>query len=197
MPPRPLVVKVGGSLADWPDLGPHLRRWLDRHALAETVLVPGGGPAADVVRNLDRTHQFGAEAAHWLALRAMTLMAEFLDELLRDAGVTNTELSDGADLAAAWGRGRLPVVDAFAFCTADEARPGALPHTWVVTSDSVAARVAVVVGAAEVVLLKSAAPPGDDVADWVAAGYVDEWLPRVLGGTAVGVRAVDLRGWGP
>ncbi len=197
MPVRPLVVKVGGSLADWPDPGPRLRRWLDRHAPPETVLVPGGGPAADAVRGLDRTHQLGAEAAHWLALRAMSLMAGFLEELLHDAGVTNAEPSDGGDVATAWARGRLPVVDAFAFCRQDELRPGALPHTWAVTSDSVAARVAVVVGAAELVLLKSAPPPGDDVAEWAAAGYVDEWLPRVVGGTAVAVRAVDLRGSGP
>src|SRR5207247_5380839 len=142
MPPRPVVVKVGGSLADWPDLGPRLRRWLGRHAPPETVLVPGGGPAANVVRGLFRTHQLGEESAHWLALRAMALMAGFLDELLPDAGVTNTEWYRGdPDLGGVWGRGNLPIVDALAFCEQDESRPGALPHTWAVTSDSVAARV--------------------------------------------------------
>jgi hypothetical protein len=70
---------------------------------------------------------------------------------------------------------------------------GVLPASWDATSDAVAARVTVVAGAAELVLLKSAPPPAGDVAAWAAAGYVDEWLPRVLAGTPVRARAVDLR----
>jgi hypothetical protein len=72
-------------------------------------------------------------------------------------------------------------------------RDAALPSSWGVTSDAVAARVAVAVGAGELVLLKSAPPPPGDAAAWAACGYVDAWLPRVLAGTTVRVRGVDLR----
>src|SRR5947199_9473325 len=132
---RPLVVKVGGSLFDWPDLGPRLRRWLAAHAPPETLLVPGGGAAADAVRALQWVHGFDDETAHWLALRAMTLNAHALAALLPGSCVI-----DGPDLAEmAWEQGRRPVLDGFVFCESDEAEAGHLPPSWPVTSDSVAA----------------------------------------------------------
>ena len=187
--PDPFIVKVGGSLFDRPDLGSRLRDWLAAHAPRETILVPGGGRLADVVRDLDRTHALGDELAHRLALHAMTINAHLLAALVPDACVI-----DGPDLAELlWEQDRRPVLDALAFCESDE--PDALPDTWAVTSDSIAARLAVVAGAADLVLLKSAPPPAGDVAAWAAAGYVDAWLPRVLAGTAIRLTAVDLTRW--
>src|SRR5262245_62868008 len=117
MSPPLTVVKVGGSLFDLPDLGPRLRRWLGQLPAGEVLLVPGGGATADVVRAFDRVHHLGEEAAHWLALRAMSVNAALLESLA--PGV--------------------PVLDALAFARDDEGRPGRLPHCWAVTSDSVAA----------------------------------------------------------
>jgi aspartokinase-like uncharacterized kinase len=183
----PLVVKVGGSLFDWPDLGSRLRDWLDANTPPEIILVPGGGRIADVIRECDRTHGIGDEIAHRMALQAMTINAHLLSALIPESCVI-----DGPDLAELlWEQNRRPVLDAFAFCESQFA--GALPHTWAVTSDSVAARVAVVVGAAELMLLKSTSPPPGDMATWVADGYVDSWLPRVVSGTSLRVRAVNLR----
>jgi aspartokinase-like uncharacterized kinase len=182
-----LIIKIGGSLFDWPDLGPRLHAWLDANASTHTILVPGGGRLANVVRDLDRSQGLGDEVAHRMALHAMTTNAELLAALLPGSCVI-----DGPDLAELlWEQKRLPILDALAFCESDDV--GALPHTWAVTSDSVAARLAVVAGAAELVLLKSAEPPPGDVAAWAECGYVDSWLPRVLAGTDIGVRAVNLR----
>ena len=80
---RPLaVVKVGGSLYDLPDLGPRLRAWLKQAPAADFLIVPGGGPTADVIRDLDRIHRLGEEKAHSLALAALRLNAWFLATLL-------------------------------------------------------------------------------------------------------------------
>jgi aspartokinase-like uncharacterized kinase len=179
----PTVVKVGGSLFDLPDLGDRLRRWLDRHAPPEVILVPGGGPTTDVVRDLDRTHRLGEEASHWLALRALTLNAAFLADLLAAEVVGSL-----AECVDCWRRGRRPVLDVFAVLRADEARPDHLPHAWAAGSDSVAARVAVLAGARELVLLKSADAPAGP---W--AGYVDEGFGVALGRGNVRVTAVNLR----
>src|SRR4051794_40879092 len=137
----PLIVKVGGSLFDRPGLGPLLRDWLAARAPRESILVPGGGRLADTVRDLDRTPALGDERSHRMALHAMTINADVLAALVPDSVII-----DGPDLAElAWEQGRKPVLDALAFCESDE--PDALPDTWAVTSDSVAARLAVVAGA--------------------------------------------------
>src|SRR5204862_6165233 len=76
-----VVVKVGGSLYDLPDLGPRLAAWL-RTLVGPVLLVPGGGAMADAVRHLDRYHGLGAEISHELALRSLTMNAWFLAALL-------------------------------------------------------------------------------------------------------------------
>src|SRR5437763_14345584 len=76
------VVKIGGSLYDLPDLGPRLRDWLLTLTASKVLLVPGGGPTADVIREFDRVHGLGEQVAHDLALRSLTLNAWFLAELL-------------------------------------------------------------------------------------------------------------------
>src|SRR5262249_46902670 len=131
-----IVVKVGGSLYDHPRLGPGLRAFLETLP-GPVLLVPGGGPFADAVRQLDAVHRLGEEAAHWLALRSLDAAAEFLKRLPLPFG------------------SRLNVLDAFAFAVEDDSRPGALPHSWAVTSDSIAARAAVVYRADRLILLKS------------------------------------------
>lgn len=182
-----VVVKVGGSLYDLPDLGPRLRGWLKGLGGGPVLLVPGGGPAADVVRELDRHHGLGEEAAHWLALRAMSLNADFLRVLLPEARVVAHPSATAAV--------RLAVLDAHAFGRADEGAPGCLPHSWEVTSDALAARAAVVGGAERLVLLKSVTIPAD--VEWEEAArrsLVDGWFPHVLR-QAPGLRvdAVDFR----
>ncbi|MGH8677643.1 MAG: aspartate kinase, partial [Burkholderiales bacterium] len=64
------VVKFGGSLAH----SENLRRWLDVIATAgagKVVLVPGGGPFADAVREAQQQIEFDDHTAHRMALLAM------------------------------------------------------------------------------------------------------------------------------
>jgi aspartokinase-like uncharacterized kinase len=193
-----VVVKVGGSLFDLPDLGPRLARWLGARPTRDALLVPGGGPAADAVRDLDRWQRLGEERAHVLALRALTLNAHFLAGLLPAA-----EVVDGPDGgAAAVRRGRVPVLDAFAFVRDDERRHPAdgLPHSWSATSDAVAARAAVAAGARQLLLLKSVTVAAEQGWDAVARrGQVDEVFCGVVreAGPALEVRAVNFRLWRP
>lgn len=182
------VVKVGGSLFDLPDLGPRLRAWLAQADFASALLIPGGGAAANAVRELDRVHGLGEEKAHWLALRALTLNAYFLADLLPEAEVvTDTEAAR---------RGRCAFLDCYAFARADEASAGHLPHAWSATSDALAARVAAAAGAGRLVLLKSVTIPAS--IDWDEAarrGWVDPLFPGLARG--LNVSAVNFRQWGP
>jgi hypothetical protein len=94
-----------------------------------------------------------------------------------------------------WQQQNLAVLDAYAFARFDEGCEGSLPHTWAVTSDSVAARVARLVRAKKLVLLKSVDHPCNG--DWAEAGrqgFVDPWFARAVG-EGLTVEAVNLRGW--
>jgi len=187
------VVKVGGSLYDLPDLGTRLRRWLaEQLAGSRVVLVPGGGPLADAIRRLDRRHGLGEETSHWLALRALTVNAHFLASLAPPACV----IDDVAELGRAWEKSLLPILDVREFARGDERRPDHLPHSWSVTSDSLAARVAIVLRASHLVLLKSTTIPPD--VDWREAGrlgLVDALFAEVLREAPMElfVRTVNLR----
>jgi aspartokinase-like uncharacterized kinase len=186
------VVKVGGSLYDLPDLGPRLRRWLaEQLAGTRVIVVPGGGPLVDAIRLLDRSHRLGEETSHWLALRALSVNAHFLASLLPQTCV----IDDVAELGHAWDMDRLPVLDVHGFARADEQRPDHLPHSWSVTSDSFAARVAVVLAARHLILLKSTTISPD--VDWREAGrlgLVDTLFAEVLRDAPADlcVRAVNL-----
>ena len=194
--PDLVAVKVGGSLYDLADLGPRLCRWLDTDERvrppAQLVFVPGGGPAVDVIRNLDRRHSLGEERSHWLALATLTLNAHFLAALLPSAEVVQEVRPDGS---------RLRIVDPFAYLREDERRRGtvAVPHVWTATSDAVAALIAVRTGARRLVLCKSVTVPAGQM-DWEEAGrrgLVDPHFASILpiGSPGLEVSVVNLRHW--
>lgn len=187
------VVKVGGSLYDLPDLGPRLCRWLDEQCTDKrVVLVPGGGPLAETIRQLDRRHGLGEEISHWLALRALSVNAHFLASLLPFAVVCD----DAGQLDRIWENNQRPILDLHQFARRDEQPSGHLPHSWAVTSDAFAARVAVALRASSLVLLKSTTIPSG--LDWIEAGrlgFVDAYFAEVLrdAPAELPVRAVNLR----
>jgi aspartokinase-like uncharacterized kinase len=184
------IVKVGGSLYDLPDLGPRLHRWLDDKDLSHVVLVPGGGSLVEAIRTLDRCHQLGEGTCHLLALQAMRLAALFLVQIVPGGAV----LKDLSACTAMWKEGKLPVLDAWAFALTDEGNPGCLPHTWDVTSDSIAARLAVVMGAARLILLKSTAlPAGISWQEAAQRGFVDRYFATALQDRAIDMQVINFR----
>jgi 5-(aminomethyl)-3-furanmethanol phosphate kinase len=183
------VVKVGGSLLDYPLLITELCRWLALQTPGATLFVVGGGALADAIRVVDRTHGLDAEEAHWLAIGAMSRNARWLIERLPHAAwVTN--IAAARSLPASAGLG---VLDAYSFLRTTERSSDRLPADWSVTSDSLAARVAHVVNARELVLFKSRLPAEPaDVSAAAAEGYVDAWFSRAANNLAR-VRCVNLR----
>jgi aspartokinase-like uncharacterized kinase len=150
------VFKLGGSLLTLPDLGARLGGLLDREGAGRALIVVGGGDAADLVREWQQQHGFDDEAAHWLAIAAMGLNESLVHELLPNSCI----VGDRSAAADAWGRGRWPILCAGEFLRDEERRADdPLPHTWDVTSDSIAAWVAIRWPAERLVLLKSTSAP--------------------------------------
>ena len=176
-----VVIKVGGSLLDWPELPGRLAAFLDalrnQDRAQRFLLIAGGGAAADLVRSMDRAHGLGDERAHWLAIRAMDFTADMLATLLPGAVV----VSRPEELCSIWNLGKSPVLAPRRMLAEIDARgPDPLPASWDVTSDSIAARVAVLVQASRLILLKSQGVPRATTCDEaVRLGLVDPMFPAI------------------
>ena len=191
------VVKVGGSLLDWSELPVALADWLDREPPGVTVLIAGGGEFAEIIRKADRVHALGESAAHWMCVDALSMTAGLLAMLTRSQLVRRIEdLPWKLWTEAERKTGRATCVfDPGEFLRSVEPHlaPPTLPHTWQVTSDSIAARIAQVLPAGELVLLKSCLPPGGaDLLCASTAGYVDGYFPTAAWPLPL-VRCVNLR----
>ena len=85
---RLTVVKVGGGLSSAPGaldaVGTALAAAGRRHRI---VVVPGGGPFADAVRDFERRERLSPDAAHWMAILGMDQYAHVLAERIRGAAV--------------------------------------------------------------------------------------------------------------
>jgi 5-(aminomethyl)-3-furanmethanol phosphate kinase len=183
----PRVIKLGGSLLDWPELAPNFRRWLAMQSDAVNILIVGGGAIVDAVRRLDARHRLTAEAAHWLSIRGMGVTAQIACGLLTEA--TCVHSLDELQFSAGGG---LQILEVEPFLRDDMASANALPCGWEVTSDSIAARLATVLRARELVLLKStlaAVPPAREAL--AQSGLVDEYFANAS--RALAIRVVNLR----
>jgi 5-(aminomethyl)-3-furanmethanol phosphate kinase len=170
-----VVVKVGGSLLDWPELPARLASYLESRRADRLVLVVGGGRFADVLRDLDAIHSLGEVRSHALALRVLDLSAHVLADLLPGLEVVD----DVTQVADAWALGRVPILAPRLFLHVDDRSPDPLPHAWSTTTDSIAARIALRMDACELVLLKSTPlPAGVDRREAARLGLVDEEFPR-------------------
>lgn len=166
--PRPIVVKLGGSLVSDPRL-PDLLAALAR-AGAPRVLVAGGGPLADGVRHLQPRLRLSEAACHRMAILAMEQTAIAFADMTPDLALADSP--ETIAQAHAQGRVALWLPARMALAARD------LPEDWDLTSDSLAAWLAYEIGAARLVLVKSAPTAARTTpADWAACGLVDPLFP--------------------
>ena len=160
------VVKVGGGLAR--EAGPRVLRALcaqiaeagARHPL---LVVPGGAQFADVVRAHDRRFTLRAQTAHWMAILAMDQYAYVLADRISGAVI----VEEPGEIREALSGGKIPIIAPARWMRSADA----LPHSWEVTSDSIAAFVAGALGAGRLALIKPA------VSDHSVDGYFRTALP--------------------
>lgn len=184
------VVKVGGSLLSSPTLVDDLRRWTALQPPAATFFLAGGGGLVDAIAEQQRTFGFDDEAAHWLCIRAMQIHFEMLAALMRECG--RITIFDDRVLSELLQPNAMCWLDPWALMQHDlthaEAMLGVppLPADWSVSSDSIAARAAKLLGADELVLLKSTLATAGE------ADYVDGYF-AIAAAHIPRVRFVDLR----
>jgi dihydroneopterin aldolase len=170
------VIKLGGSHA----FAPHLRDWLDAIAgcAGSIVLVPGGGPFADLVRDTQPRIGFDDDAAHRMALLAM----EQYGCALASMNAQFTLAGSPTEIACALAEHRVPVwLPSPMVLAARE-----IPWSWNVTSDSLAAWLAGELRASRLVLVKHGAARMD-AEELAARGIVDPAFPRFVARSGVAV----------
>jgi aspartokinase-like uncharacterized kinase len=169
------IVKLGGSHAG----SAHLDAWLDALASCggRAVIVPGGGPFADAVREAQVSMNFDDGAAHAMALLAME---QFGLALASKRPVLCIAASERA-IARALHDGQVAIWAPSAMVLAAED----IPASWDVTSDSLAAWLAGRIGATWLLLVKHGAPSEPvQAAELAARGVVDTAFPRFLAASA-------------
>jgi aspartokinase-like uncharacterized kinase len=158
------VIKIGGGLLGVPGALEAVCATVGAMGRREPIVVlPGGGPFADAVRELDRTRGLSADAAHWMAILAMDQYAHLLAERIEEASLVEESGAIAGELAA----GHVVVLAPSRWLRAADP----LPHNWDATSDSVAAFVAGALDARRLVLVKPAA---------VGEGGVDRYFSTVV-----------------
>jgi 5-(aminomethyl)-3-furanmethanol phosphate kinase len=150
------VIKIGGGLTWVPQalvrvclaVGHAAREW-------PIVVVPGGGPFAEAVREFDRSVGVSSDVAHWMAILAMDQYAHVLASRIPDAVLVE---EPGCIREALGQTGAVVLAPSRWMRSAD-----VLPHTWDVTSDSIAAFVAGALDARRLILIKPTSSPSNPV----------------------------------
>jgi aspartokinase-like uncharacterized kinase len=178
-----VVVKVGGGLVAYPEhLDATLATIADVASMRRVVIVPGGGPFAEIVRQIDREFALSDDAAHWMAVLAMDQYAHLITGRLAGGVV----VSSAGQARTALNAGRVPVLAVSQWLRAEDP----LPHSWDVTSDSIAAWVAGAMGAPKLVVVK---PPGADGPAALDGHFSLALSPLVTPAIICADRHVDVR----
>ncbi|NVM31515.1 MAG: delta 1-pyrroline-5-carboxylate synthetase [Candidatus Helarchaeota archaeon] len=140
------VIKIGGSVLQKGTIK-ELCKTLDSLAVEYSlVIVPGGGDYANQVRNYYQTFQLSETTAHWMAIFTENILGFLLLEYM-DVGVPAFSISE---IVEASENSKIPVFMPFQHLFKQDP----LPHSWDVTSDSIAAYIAESLGAQKLILLK-------------------------------------------
>ncbi|MBE0517474.1 MAG: amino acid kinase [Methanophagales archaeon] len=126
-----VIIKLGGSLLA---KGREIVRFLSDYAEKKAVfviIIPGGGPFVEVIRELAERQAISDDAAHWMAVLAMHQYGFFLAD--GESAIPLVERTEEVRDA-----GHLCIVLPYKILKADDS----LPHTWDVTSDTIAAFIA-------------------------------------------------------
>jgi len=167
------VIKVGGSLYK----SEHLVEWLNtlsRCKSQQIVIVPGGGPFADQVRSADQQFNLDQALAHNMAVLAMQQFGNLLASLCPELGL----VSNKEQLNACWEQTKVALWEPYEMVT----QYCDLAKTWDLTSDSLAAWLAIYLSADHLMYVKSAdiTLTEANVDELASHGCIDSILPKLI-----------------
>ena len=144
-----IVVKLGGSLSHSDALINCLNSVEKNYRGRAVVIVPGGGAFADQVRSAQQRWRFDDTTAHRMAILAIQQMALLFNGIKPDFTVAGSVAEIRRQLPR-----QQPVIWSPDITELDQA---AIPASWDISSDSLAAWLAKTLVATELIVVKSAA----------------------------------------
>ncbi len=144
------MIKLGGSLLGTDEL-PQWLSCIATHGDGRVVIVPGGGVFADTVRTLYTQVSMSETCAHALAVGAMNQLGTLLIDQMPSLVPAHSELEIAE---RSWQhRGIVWMPSKMVMTDGDD-----IPHSWDVTSDSLALWLANKISAKHLLLVKSQRP---------------------------------------
>ena len=163
-----ITLKIGGSLY----ASDYLNEWINQLAEIQDqkiIIVPGGGPFADQVRESEKIHNFSSEGSHDMAVMAMQQFARMIcdhNSSLALVGSLN-EINNCSQSCMVWA----PYGMVHALCS--------YPKDWNTTSDSLAVWLATELSAEHLCLVKSS-PVDKKIEEILQSELVDDYFPTAL-----------------
>ena len=160
-----IVVKLGGSLYNNPNLTDWLQCLSSSADKQTIIIVPGGGPFADVARQAQKVHNFDDDYAHQMAIMAMRQFGTLLLGLCPNAKpyLYRQQIPDSLSI---W----LPE---------PETIDNTLPHSWDITADSLSLWLSQQLNADQLYLIKHTETPSQDIKQLSAQGIIDKAFPAL------------------
>lgn len=184
-----VVFKLGGSLLDLPDLTDLVQNLIERDYSNRPILfLVGGGLIVDAVRRYDSIHHFRSDTCHWLCVELMNSTAAMFQQLCHWPLLTNRRILADWLLTSNISCSAPAIVAPSAFYS-QSLNSSALPLSWRCTSDSIAALLARLVNASELVMLKST-----EAIPSLVEPIVDETFASVVP-QSLTVRFVNIRSY--
>lgn len=179
-----IVVKLGGSLSQSDTLMTCLNSIEQNYSDKAVVIVPGGGAFADQVRLAQQRWRFDDTIAHEMAILAMQQMALLIKGLKRDFPMARSVAGIQKQL-----RRQKCVIWSPAIVELDRA---AIPASWEITSDSLAAWLAQALSADELILVKSALIDASlGLQELANRDIIDKGFCEIAGQAAFKIRVIN------
>jgi len=142
------VIKVGGNilLNHVDSIKPLFRTISEQGKFLRLIVVPGGGSLANEVRRMHKEYKLSDSTAHFMAILAIDQNAFMINQFLEGSKV----VFDPSDARRTTKGHQVAILAPFRLMLNRDP----LPHSWSVTSDSIAAYVAKTVKAEKLILLK-------------------------------------------
>ena len=178
------IIKIGGSLLGTTSnrsAFKNAEQWLARQTDWINVVIIGGGHTVDHLRRWQRQFNLTEGQAHLNAVQVMSLnilkfaRASYISTVIENWNeLTNISQHAGENPTTI-------MFDCLSFIRDVEPTLGGtpLPSDWSCTSDSIAARIAQLLGADRLTLLKSRTACSDDLRTLRYANYVDQSFPQM------------------